>query len=64
MKYFVNQVGFTPSRLTIDGFMICAIVLITCYFTSSVEYKMIDIVEAVLCSFVSMGGTISLTTAL
>ncbi len=44
--------------------MICAIVLITCYFTASVEYKMVDIVEAVLCSFVSMGGTISLTTAL
>jgi len=64
MRHFVRNVGFTPIQLNVDGFMVCAVVLVSCFFMSDVSYTVFDIFEGIFCSFLSMGGTVSITKAL
>ena len=64
MRYYVRVIGFSPLQLNIDGFMVCAVVLITCFCLTETEYTVLDIGEAILCSVTSMAATVSITTAL
>ena len=64
MRHYVREVGFSALQLNVDGFMVCAVVLTCCFVMTDTHYTMFDIAEGIFCSFVSMGGTVSLTKAL
>ena len=64
MRHYVRVVGFSPLQLNIDGFMVCAVVLIACFCLTETKYRMLDIGKAILCSVTSMAATVSITTAL
>ena len=64
MRHYVREVGFSALQLNVDGFMVCAVVLTCCFVVTDTHYTMFDVAEGIFCSFVSMGGTVSLTKAL
>ena len=64
MRHYVREVGFSALQLNVDGFMVCAVVLTCCFVVTDTHYTMFDVAEGIFCSFVSMGGTVSLSKAL
>ena len=64
MKHYVQKFKFDVIQLNLDGYLICAIILMTGYFVEGPSaYSIADVLKAVAASVLSLIGTASMTKA-